>query len=169
MKFNLRLLISIGLILFISIASLYVWRTRVDKQIPQTTISKTDKLITKLETQRSLHPKEVSIYISLSYAYLQKVRETADSSYYKKVDSLLTKAQGLSPENADVYAIRAIVAYGRHNFIQGLTNANRAVSINPNKPSYYGLLGDAQIELGNYDEAVSNFQKMVDLRPDYNS
>src|SRR5205085_2357239 len=33
----------------------------------------------------------------------------------------------------------------------------------------YGVVGVAQIELGKYDEAVSTFQKMVDLRPDLSS
>jgi tetratricopeptide (TPR) repeat protein len=30
-------------------------------------------------------------------------------------------------------------------------------------------LGDTQIELGEYTGAVDSFQKMIDMRPDYNS
>ncbi|MGI8419318.1 MAG: hypothetical protein ACR2LN_01595 [Candidatus Levyibacteriota bacterium] len=131
--------------------------------------SKTDILLKKIETELQKNPKEIKIYIALSQVYLQKVRETSDSSYYEKVDALLTKAQKIDPKYADIYATKAMVDYGRHNFKTGLENAQKATQYNPDKPSYYGLIGDADIELGSYNDAVIQFQKMVDIRPDYNS
>src|SRR5207253_11467462 len=41
--------------------------------------------------------------------------------------------------------------------------------LNPYKSFAFGVIGDAQVELGKYDEAVDTFQKMVALRPDLSS
>ncbi len=115
------------------------------------------------------NPDYIKSYIDLSQAYLQKVLITADVSYYVKIDELMDRAEKINPDFSDIYATRASVEIGRHNFKEGEKLVEKAITLNPNNHLYYGLLGDAQIELGKYKEAVSAFQKMVDLRPDYSS
>ena len=41
--------------------------------------------------------------------------------------------------------------------------------LDPENARYHGLVGDAQIELGRYDEAIESYQEMVDRRPDFAS
>ena len=132
-------------------------------------MSQTDTAISAGLDKLSQNPKSVPVLVSLCEGYLQKVRETADTSYYAKCDSLLMKAISLEPMSADAIAAQASVAYGRHNFTTGLDLAQRALGINPNKPAYYGLVGDGQVELGQYAQAVASFQTMVDKRPDLSS
>lgn len=115
------------------------------------------------------NPKEVQNYIKLSQAYLQKVRETADTAFYEKISVLMDEAEKIDPQNADIKANRASVEIGRHHFKEGSAYASQAIALNPNDHLYYGLLGDAEIELGQYKEAVAAFQKMTDLRPDYSA
>ena len=43
---------------------------------------------------------------------------------------------------------------------------SRAVALNPNNAFVYGLLCDANVELGHYDEAVRMADKMNQVRPD---
>jgi tetratricopeptide (TPR) repeat protein len=45
----------------------------------------------------------------------------------------------------------------------------RARALNPTIPRLYGVIADAQIELGMYDEAVQTLQTMIDMRPDLGS
>jgi len=45
----------------------------------------------------------------------------------------------------------------------------QAKQINPDRPYAYGVVADAQIELGRYSEAVETLQAMVNLRPDMSS
>jgi tetratricopeptide (TPR) repeat protein len=61
------------------------------------------------------------------------------------------------------------LALARHQFHEALEWGERARQINPDRTYAYGVIADAQIELGRYDEAVQTLQMMVDLRPDMNS
>ncbi len=114
-------------------------------------------------------PENIRSYLDLSYSYLQVVRETADSSYYVKIDDLADAAEALDPKNAEVSALRASTALGRHHFKEAHIFAKEAVALDPNRALFRGLLGDSEIELGHYDAAVASFQKMIDIRPDFSS
>jgi len=114
-------------------------------------------------------PKDANKYAQLCQSYLQKVRETADTSLYAECDNLLAKAFKIDDLSSDVIAAQAAVAYGKHDFNKGLSLAMQAQQINPNVVSYYGLIGDGQIELGQYDEAVASIQTMVNKKPELGS
>lgn len=102
----------------------------------------------------------------LGQAYLQKARETGDPSYYPKAEELFRLA--LEEDERDVAAMVGMgsLALARHHFATALAWGERARAINPHVPAVYGVIGDAQIELGRYDEAAVTIQTMVDLRPD---
>lgn len=100
--------------------------------------------------------------LALAYAYLQLVRETGDSAYYQRIEALLDQTDPTAAA-----ALRSAIAAGRHDFAAAQTQAELAISGNPNEPLYYGLLADALIELGQYEAATAAVQTMVDLRPDF--
>ena len=56
-----------------------------------------------------------------------------------------------------------------HQFEKALKVAQNAVQLNPYNAQIYGVLVDANVELGNYDEAVKAADKMVSIRPDLRS
>jgi tetratricopeptide (TPR) repeat protein len=58
---------------------------------------------------------------------------------------------------------------GRHEFEASVDWAKKALAINPKLQSAYGLIGDAALEMGDYDEAYDQYQKMLDVRPDLSS
>jgi tetratricopeptide (TPR) repeat protein len=125
--------------------------------------------IARAQAQIAAHPPLTKPYITLASLYLQKVRETSDSSYYAKIDALMDTAALIDPTDGDVPAIRASAAMGRHDFVAGYAYITKALALNDTRAAYWGLKGDADIELGRYDEAVASFQKMVDMRPDFSS
>src|SRR5207247_3244120 len=47
--------------------------------------------------------------------------------------------------------------------------AQQAVRLDHEDPDAQGVLGDALVELGRYNEALSAFQQMLDTRPDLNA
>ena len=59
----------------------------------------------------------------------------------------------------------AALASARHDFAAALRWGERAKAINPYNGNVYGVIGDAQVELGRYREAFATFQTMVDTRP----
>src|SRR5580765_2695958 len=51
-----------------------------------------DSSIESLQQQLRDEPRNFTAYLSLAYAYLQKVRETGDPTYYTKTEALLKQA-----------------------------------------------------------------------------
>src|SRR5947208_15681481 len=60
----------------------------------------------------------------------------------------------------------ASVCGTRHEFEESIAWARKALAVDPESRDAYGLLGDAAVEMGRYDEAYRDYQKMLDLRPD---
>ncbi len=174
-KKNKSVLINVGIFIgLIVVAAIFVivphYKSIKDSANSANANPKTlDGQIVLLNQQIKTNPDNIQLYISLSQTYLQKVRETADVAYYQKINDLMDKAEKLDPKNADVPATRASVELGRHHFKEGENFANAALTLNPHNHLYYGLLGDADIELGKYTEAVKAYQEMVNLRPDYSA
>jgi len=133
------------------------------------TDSSTDRLIAGFQRRLKDDPEDFSSYVNLANAYLQKVRETGDPALYTKAEDLLDRAEEIAPQNPELFATRGILALARHDFARALDFGERALALNPESARYHGIVGDAQIELGRYEEAIASYQKMIDLRPDFSS
>jgi tetratricopeptide (TPR) repeat protein len=133
---------------------------------PQTS---TDLLLERLQEQLRSYPADQEAYLKLGSAYLQKARETGDPSFYAKGEEALLKARELDPDSAQAMTLLGAVALGRHEFQKALEWAERSLEINPSYAAAYGVLGDAQVELGRYEAAFVSFQRMVDLKPNLDS
>lgn len=125
-----------------------------------------EKAIAAAQTRLANAPGDPSAMAALASAYLVRVRETADPSYYTKAGELIDRAQRLVPNDADVLITAGSLALSRHEFPTALADGERAARVAPFRPAAYGVLTDALVELGRYDEAVAAAQRMVDLRPD---
>jgi tetratricopeptide (TPR) repeat protein len=131
--------------------------------------SSTDRLVAGFQRRLKDDPEDFSSYVDLANAYLQKVRETGDPSLYTKAEDLLDRAGKIEPQNPELFATRGILSLARHDFARALEFGDRALALNPESARYYGIVGDAQIELGRYEEAIASYQKMIDHRPDFSS
>jgi tetratricopeptide (TPR) repeat protein len=129
----------------------------------------TDLLLERLQEQLRSYPADQDAYLKLGSAYLQKARETGDPSFYARGEEALLKARELDPDSAQAMTLLGAVALGRHEFQKALEWAERSLEINPSYAAAYGVLGDAQVELGRYEAAFVSFQRMVDLKPNLDS
>jgi tetratricopeptide (TPR) repeat protein len=105
----------------------------------------------------------------LGQAYLQKARETGDPGYYPKAETLFHQALATNAADGEAMVGLGTLALARHQFADALDWGEQARALNPRHAPVYGVIGDAQIELGRYDDAVETVQAMVDLRPDLGS
>jgi len=135
----------------------------------ETAGTSTDKLVGSLQQKIQDNPKDFDAHIELASAYLQKVRETGDPTLYTKTEDLLDEAQKLQPQSPELFAARGSLALARHDFAAALGYGTRALALDPQNARYHGIVGDAQIELGMYDEAIESYQEMVNSRPDFAS
>ncbi|MGZ5299907.1 MAG: tetratricopeptide repeat protein [Actinomycetota bacterium] len=126
-----------------------------------------DQIIENLQSRLRVLPTDWQAFASLGLAYVQQARVTADPSYYPKAQGVLRRS--LSLERQDNFAAMvgmAALAGARHDFAGALRWGERAKAIDPYNGNVYGVIGDAQVELGRYRDAFATFQQMVDTRPD---
>ena len=129
----------------------------------------TDAQIQSLQAKLRSHPEDWPAYNQLGLAYLQKARESGDPTYYQKTEAALNKALSHQPDDYVSVSASGALALARHQFHTALELGQKARQLNPDRSYAYGVIADAQIELGQYREAVQTLQAMVDLRPDMSS
>ena len=110
-------------------------------------------------------PKQYHGYNELALALTQRARETADPVYYQQADEAVRTSLALAPDNFEALKVRTWSLLGQHRFVEALELATTLNTKVPDDLMVYGMLTDASIELGNYDDAEKSAQWMLDLRP----
>ena len=128
-------------------------------------LTSTDNTIKSYQARIKLNPDDYSNYNKLGEAYIQKARETGDTAYYDKAEEMLKNAFELYPESYASVVFLGQVSSAKHEFQQTLVYAKKAIEIRPEDSYAYGILGDAYVELGEYDKAQEAYQKMLILGP----
>jgi len=127
------------------------------------------RTVEQLQERVRRNPDDPSAYAQLGLALLQRVRETADPTLYTRAEQAFAEALKRDPRQLDALAGQGSLALSRHKFADALRYGQQARDINPYRAELYGIIGDAQIELGQYDAAIDTIQTMVDTRPALNS
>lgn len=112
---------------------------------------------------------KAEVWVSLGDTLAQRLRDSTDQSYYDFAQSAYQQALRLKPDSVDAINGLAWVEGGRHRFDASVEWARKALAIAPESADSYGILGDAALELGDYEAATDHYQKMMDLRPDLSS
>ena len=132
-------------------------------------VNRTDQLIWDYQERIRQNGADVNAYIVLGMAYLQRARETGDPTYYGRAEAVFEQALDRESQNVEALIGKGALANARHQFHEALALGEQARHLNPTIARVYGVIADAQIELGMYDAAVQTLQTMVDLRPDLSS
>lgn len=112
-------------------------------------------------------PRDAEAAAALALAYIQQARITGDPSSYPQAESMLRRSLDLDPTgNLAAITGSGALALARHEFEAARAWGERGKSLDRHDSSIRGVLVDALIELGRYDEAFDELQQMVDLRPD---
>ena len=108
-------------------------------------------------------------YTLLALSYIKLARESGDFSLNSKAETAVNRALELEPENEIGKKIHTSLLLTFHRFPEALEAAVKLQQQYPQDSFVYGMLTDANVELGNYDEAVNSAQQMVDLKPNMES
>ncbi len=127
---------------------------------------KTDERISMYSLLANTKPGDPHYQVLLAGAYVQKTRETTDYSYLDRAAAVLDKVLGSDNSNYEAQRLLTVTRLERHLFAQAAESSRRLIAINPADPWNWGTLGDALIEIGDYDAAADAYQKMVSLHPD---
>ena len=125
------------------------------------------QIMANLQERLRAVPEDWRSFADLGLAYVQQARVTADPSYYPKAEDVLNRSLKLNAtENFNGLTGMAALAAARHDFAAALSWGEKAVAANPASAAAHAVVGDAQVELGQYDAAFHTFQTMIDLRPE---
>ena len=105
--------------------------------------------------------------------YLVQSRVSQDHKYAENIFDLTTvllKSKSLKSEDQFLLlSYQATALLSLHEFEKGLVVAKQASLLVPQNAAIIGAMVDANVELGNYKEAVALADKMINLRPDIRS
>jgi len=107
------------------------------------------------------NPYDATAYYRLGDAYIQKARETGDAAYFRRAEGALRKSLALAPQHSGATRHLAYVLYSVHEFAQAATLAEKAIELDPADGHAYGILGDASLEVGDYERADAAYQRML--------
>jgi len=125
-----------------------------------------EQTIENLQVRLRTLPTDWRSFAALGLAYVQQARLSGDPSYYPKAEGALQNSIDLhGQDNFEAMVGMAALSAARHDFADALAWGLRARTINPYNGNVYGVIGDAQVELGRYDDAFRTFQRMVDTLP----
>jgi tetratricopeptide (TPR) repeat protein len=127
------------------------------------------RMVAQLQSRIRQEPENPAAYAALGLALLQQVRSSADPSLYTQAGQAFDEALKRDPQNLDALIGRGSLALSLHQFHEALRWGEQARAVNPHRAQVYGILGDAYVELGQYESALDAVQQMVDTRPDRSS
>lgn len=120
------------------------------------------------------NPDNLKPYINLATVFILEGRISGNNNYYanaavKMLDKVLDSHTGNKDLMFQAYSLKSTVELNMHQFKDALETAKKGEAISQYSASIYGDLVDANVELGNYDQAVKDCDKMIGIRPDLRS
>ncbi|MGI9073710.1 MAG: tetratricopeptide repeat protein [Bryobacteraceae bacterium] len=126
---------------------------------------KTDDRISFLESKLKKQPSDAQLEGLLAAAFLQKLRETIDPIYLQHAASVVDKMLSADPKSHSALRLQNEIDMQRHDFPKVAARARELLDRNPSDSGTVGLLGDALMEMGKYDEAGEAYRRMLELSP----
>ena len=124
----------------------------------------TDERISVYQRWLATNPASTANQTLLAGAYIQKTRETADFSYLDRASKLVDKVLS-EKKDYEAQRLRNLIELNWHHFSKVAEYAREMTRSAPADPQNWGSLGDALLEMGQYQDALEAFQKMLSIRP----
>ena len=136
---------------------------QTNRNVPN--LSPAERSIAAAQKQIEKQPTRSAGYNQLAMALARRAREISDVKFYTQAEDALKKSLELAPGNLDGEKVHVWLLLGKHEFAAALDVAKALNKRVPDDVLVYGFLTDANVELGNYNDAEKSAQWMLDLRP----
>ena len=122
--------------------------------------------VSSLMTKIQKDPNDLKSKLILAEVYIQEARVTGDHPYYyPAAQEILDDILKRDPKHFDAMALKASIQLSLHKFADALVIGQQALKINDRSGYIYGVLVDANVELGNYQEALAMSDSMQKVKP----
>jgi tetratricopeptide (TPR) repeat protein len=125
----------------------------------------TDERIHSYEKLLASSPNDAGLQSGLISSYLQKLRESADRAYLDRASKLVERMLETDGGNFTALRFENEIDLQRHEFQIVAERAEGMAKYSPSDAGTWGNLGDALMELGDYERAGQAYARMFALRP----
>jgi tetratricopeptide (TPR) repeat protein len=132
---------------------------------PPTSADGLRERIAAMESRVAEHPGDTQSALLLADALLREARATTDGRPASRAATVLNAVLKNEPDQYDALRLLGAVALSLHHFREALAVGKRARDARPSDAWNYGVMGDALLELGEYDDAFRAFDTMAAMRP----
>jgi tetratricopeptide (TPR) repeat protein len=125
-----------------------------------------DAAMKAAEQKLAADPADGRAAAAFAQAALRRARVESNGGYTHRAEQVLKAVLDREPDNYNALKLLGAVYMSQHRFRAAIGVATRAMRVHPEDAWNYGVIGDAHLELGEYDEAFNAFDTMVQHRPD---
>ena len=115
--------------------------------------------------QLTAGPKRSQTYNDLALALLRRSRETSNPAFLSDAERALHAGLALTPTDFQLAKTGVALMLARGQFTAARDRAKLLHAQTPDDVTLYGYLAEADLALGDYDEADSSAQWMLNMRP----
>ena len=139
--------------------------------------SSNDKQWMQLYKQAEAHldklrisPADTKSKLALASLFIEESRAYGNHAYYDEASlHFVNDVLQTEPKNFEASVLKSVLLLSQHRFEEAKAEAEKTKQLNPYNAYVYGILADANVELGNYTSAIENADQMVSIRPDIRS
>ena len=145
--------------------SLPVSDMRAKPDVEATTRDDLQRTVATMEARLARRPTDGDAAVQLASALVRVQRVNNDAGAVIKAERHLRALLSRVPDHYEARRMLGTVLLSQHRFRDAIREAHHARDIEPRDAWNYGVLGDAHLELGEYDDAFAAFDRMSQLRP----
>ncbi len=141
---------------------------------PNEEMDNISRIYAKSVDEVNKNPYDITARITLSEVFITEGRLTGNHTYnynaaIQILDEVLASDSTTADQRFSALVDKATVKLSLHQFAEAQQLGEEALKINSQNAGVYGVLVDANVELGHYTKAVEMSDKMNSIRPDLRS
>lgn len=129
----------------------------------------TERLIARAQEAVRTDPERVAAYDELAMVLMRRARETSNAVYRRYAEDALRAARARDEHDPRTMILSALLLQDQHRFADAAALARQYIAAAPDDSTGHLVLGDALLELGDYEPAMDSYQDAMNLRPDLRS
>ena len=118
-----------------------------------------------LRAQLADEPGEPGATVALAAVLLRQARVDSKPALARDAERVVRTALDRSPLDYQTRRMLATVLLSQHRFREAIAITEETRALNPDDAWNHGVLGDAYLELGEYDAAWAAYDTMMRIRP----
>jgi len=126
-----------------------------------------DKVIEYQQADLKKNPKDYYRHTLLANTYLRKARELGDLASHDLAEATARRALDVKKDYAPAQASLAVALSARHKFAEAMSLAREVYRKNPDEHALLSVVGDAQLELGDYEAAEKTYRELQKKEPSF--